>query len=115
MPFLSVVALGLFLYLLLRLLRSQRFWDWVLGGDLKFELFPNSHEQSGRPLIYPPSPLTFPETPAPAPPKVYRNFGSHHNPLALTAGACVENFEQLDARTWQCPTCKLLHFEKPGE
>ena len=112
---LAVIALFLGLYALLRLLRSQRFWDWILFTDLRFELFPSSYEQSGRPLVYPPKStvLTLHEAVViKSLPKACKNFGPHHNPLSFENDLCNASFEQVDARTWQCPACQLLHFEK---
>lgn len=107
--FLVFIAFLLGCYWLLVLLRSERFWDWILGVDF----LPETYNQPDRPELY--TSLFRPYVPpAPAPPRVRRSFGQHHNPLALEAAECQEEFEQLDERTWQCLACKLVRFEKPG-
>lgn len=60
-------------------------------------------------------------TPAPEPlkppvaPLLRRNFGKHHNPASLAVGECQSDFERLNLRTWQCPVCKLVRYQREDE
>lgn len=52
----------------------------------------------------------------PVPPAVLQDFGEHRNPLiSSTLPMCKEKFVQVNARTWQCPSCKLVRFQRPAE
>lgn len=45
--------------------------------------------------------------------KPRQDFGKHRNPLARMD--CKGDFVQVDARTWQCPICKLIRFQKEAQ
>jgi hypothetical protein len=108
---LTVAALFLLFYYLQMWLRSDAFWYWIFG----LESPSKSYER--KPYIPRPWPLAIPAPSEPEPPKarIKKDLGPHHNPSSLNTGDCKEAFEQFDMRTWQCPKCLLLHFEKPTE
>lgn len=101
--FLTVLGLFLAFYWIAHWMRSQAFWDWL------FNLEEPRDARLPRPLVpyAPPTPLV--------PPMVKKDFGRHRNPLLESRKFCQTAFEQLDERTWQCPSCQLVHFEKPSE
>lgn len=115
MDALGILASGagglLGLYYLLMVLRSDTLWNWLLGIDESVHgpsVFTYENNDN-RPI--PP----WPSYALPAPKiRLRKNFGSHRNPLALTPAGenCDGEFEQMDARTWQCLKCQMLHFEK---
>jgi hypothetical protein len=127
---LEVVGLLLLIYWLAvglgHWVRSEHFWNMVfdLGPDPPRAVH---HAPKPSPELKPwpkpwPAPLprllpleTLPK-PAP-PPRVRKSLGEHINALALPPApqACQGEFEQMDARTWQCTRCHLLHFEVPSE
>jgi len=98
-PFLLVSALIIWgLWILVNAMSQDRstIWDWLEGGG---------HQPRS---VIPLEPLPPPK------PKVSRNFGAHHNPLSLLYWNCQSDFEQVGERTWQCPVCGLIQFEKPA-
>jgi hypothetical protein len=119
-----VCGIFLVLYWLSMVLRSDAFWNWVLGIDEPWR--PEEPERPLPPRTYP-KPIGYstywPEKwiyKAPVvKPRVQKDFGSHINPLSLEASnSCDGQFEQMDARTWQCLKCSLLQFmesEPKGE
>ena len=96
-PFLLVSGLIIWgLWILVNAMSQDHstIWDWLEGGGYQ--------PRSAIPL----------ELLPPTKPKVRRNFGAHHNPLSLLYWDCKSDFEQVDERTWQCPVCGLIQFEK---
>jgi hypothetical protein len=100
--FLIVIAVLLGIYWMALWMSTDHFWSWLFGLD---------EPSKGWNYYTPPY-----EPPAPPAPRVVlprKSFGAHHNPLGLTPGDCQGEYEQFDARTWQCTLCGLIRFEKP--
>lgn len=98
---LFIVAIGIIalIWLLVTFFNDETIWDWFLGAPYQ----PRSTIPYDQSYVPPP----------PLPPRVRRNFGRHHNPISLEFDVvCKSDFEQLDDRTWQCPLCGLVRFEK---
>lgn len=102
-----VAGMMLGLYWIFTLLRSDRVWYWILGVDGSYR--PDAAAFDYAPIEHVPKALEAP--PALAPPRLRRHFGEHRDPLSLGASKiCMAEFEQMDARTWQCTACHLLQF-----
>lgn len=88
---------------------QDSFWDGVFGIEQQPK--PWVLEDSGPKYSWetPKVPTITMEPPAP---RLRRSFGQHSNPALLDSPVCQEEFEQFDSRTWQCPKCGLLRFEK---
>lgn len=103
------VLFGLFLglYWLSLGLRSDKFWDWVLGVDEGWWV-------KSEPYVAKPYVPTYvpPASPRPVVVRVRQSFGEHTDPLGQDSKVCSGEFEQMDPRTWQCTLCHLLHFQE---
>jgi hypothetical protein len=103
--FLIIAFLLVGLYWFLRWLRSDQLWSWLFGLD-DVHVLPNSRK--GLEPYLPPVPV-----------RARHNFGVHYNPTGalgadgLGIEACTSDFEQHDERTWQCPKCLLVRYERP--
>lgn len=93
---LAVLALALFIFVV-----ASYYWAFRDNEPWLFD------EESYTPA----APRTVP--PAPAVVIVRRDFGTHTNPLK--GQPCSEQFTQINARTWQCPSCGLIRFQREEE
>lgn len=100
--FIFVVGIIALIFLLVTFFNDETIWDWFIGEPYQPRSTIPCDPQA---ILLPPPP--------PVPPRARRNFGKHHNPISLEFDlVCASDFEQLDNRTWQCPLCGLLRFEK---